>query len=72
MANSPPSSMTATAIGKRIRERRRALELSQEELAELSQVSLRFLGSLERGKSTVRLSALIAVCDALGLAVNVS
>ena len=63
---------TAVALGLQIRDRRRALNISQEELAELAGVSLRFLGSLERGKSTVRLSAMLAVCKALGLTVTLS
>ncbi|HEX4442831.1 MAG TPA: helix-turn-helix transcriptional regulator [Galbitalea sp.] len=66
------TAQTALALGAQIRERRRALGISQEDLSQLASVSLRFLGSLERGKSTVRLSALIAVCDALGLKVTLS
>lgn len=63
---------SALGLGQSIRERRRALGVSQEQLSELAGVSLRFLGSLERGKPTVRLSALLAVCAALGLTVTLS
>jgi y4mF family transcriptional regulator len=62
----------AIALGKQIRDRRRRLDLSQDELAELAGVSLRFVGALERGKPTVRLSALLAVCEALGLKVTLA
>jgi HTH-type transcriptional regulator / antitoxin HipB len=62
----------AIALGEQIRDRRRRLDLSQEQLAELAGVSLRFVGTLERGKATVRLSAVLAVCEALGLKVTLS
>ena len=62
----------AIQFGQEIRTRRRGLGLSQEEVAELAAVSLRFVGALERGKPTVRLSALLAVCEALGLKVTLS
>jgi HTH-type transcriptional regulator / antitoxin HipB len=72
MSNPDAATTIAIALGKQVRERRRRLQLSQEELAELAEVSLRFLGALERGKATVRLSSLLAVCDALGLRVTLS
>lgn len=62
------SRTTATlAIGEDARERRRALGLGQEDLADLSGVSVRFIRALEHGKSTVRLDKLLAVLGALGL-----
>ena len=66
------TAQTSVALGAQIRERRRALGISQEDLSELANVSLRFLGSLERGKPTVRLSALLAVCEAIGLKVTLT
>jgi HTH-type transcriptional regulator/antitoxin HipB len=62
----------AAHIGRSIRARRRELALTQEDLASLAGVSPRFLGELERGKPTVRLSALLSVSQALGLTVTVS
>ena len=72
MPNLDEALSIAIALGEQIRERRRRLDLSQEQLAELAGVSLRFVGALERGKATVRLSALLAVCTALGLKVTLS
>lgn len=51
----------------RIRERRRALGLTQQDVADLAGVSVRFLRELERGKASVRLDGLEAVLVALGL-----
>ncbi len=58
-------------LGQKIEARRRTLGLSQEELAELAAVSVRFVGLLEHDKPTVRLDKLIAVLDALGLELDV-
>jgi y4mF family transcriptional regulator len=57
----------AAALGRTVALRRRALRVTQEDLALLAGVSVRFISSLERGKATVRLDTLIAVLDALGL-----
>jgi HTH-type transcriptional regulator / antitoxin HipB len=61
------SSTIAAGLGRTIAQRRRDLAVSQEDLAALAGVSVRFLSSLERGKPTVRLDTLLAVLDALGL-----
>lgn len=50
-----------------LRQRRRELDLTQEQLADLAGVSVRFLGELERGKASVRLDHVLAVAHALGL-----
>lgn len=50
-----------------IRRRRRELRLTQQDVADLAGVSVRFLRELEQGKSSVQLDSLEAVLDALGL-----
>lgn len=57
----------AGSLGVEVRARRRTLGLRQEELAELSGTSVRFVRELEHGKATVRLDKVLAVLDALGL-----
>jgi y4mF family transcriptional regulator len=66
-----PSTTTdqISALARAIRVRRKQLEVTQEELAALAGVSPRFIGQLEGGKPTVRLSAFLSVCSALGLKV---
>ena len=62
-----PSTPGILAIGDEIRARRRALALGQQELADLSGASVRFIRGLEHGKQTVRLDKLLVILDALGL-----
>jgi HTH-type transcriptional regulator / antitoxin HipB len=57
----------AYGVAGAVVERRRALGLRQEDLADLAQVSHRFVQALEAGKPTVRLDKVVAVLEALGL-----
>ncbi len=50
-----------------VRARRKDLGLTQVEVAELADVSDRFVMELEQGKPTVRLDKLTAVLEAMGL-----
>lgn len=54
-------------LAEAVRARRRQLGLRQEDLADLSGVSVRFLQALEGGKRTVQLDRVEAVRDILGL-----
>ncbi len=56
-----------TALGRQIRERRRSLRLTQDELADLAGCSSRFVRALEVGKPSVRLDKVLDVLDVLGL-----
>ncbi len=55
------------SLGATVRERRKDLRLTQQQLADLAGTSERFVRALERGKPTVQLNHLVAVLDALGL-----
>jgi HTH-type transcriptional regulator/antitoxin HipB len=63
--------MSATDLGAAVVRRRKELHLGQDELAELAQVSPRFIRALEHGKSTARLDKVQAVLGALGLEIDV-
>ncbi len=54
-------------IAEQVRDRRKALRLTQDDLADLAGCSPRFIRALEAGKSTVRMDKLLDVLDALGL-----
>lgn len=54
-------------LGAAIRGRRHQLELTQEELADVARVSLRFVSELERGKESAQYAGIRRVLDALGL-----
>lgn len=56
-----------TKLAAEVRARRAALNLRQEEVADLAGVSERFVYALENGKTTAQLDKVLAVLDALGL-----
>jgi hypothetical protein len=58
---------TAADVGAIVREVRRASELDQATAAGMTGVGPRFLGDVERGKTTVRLGLVLQVLDRLGL-----
>jgi y4mF family transcriptional regulator len=63
--------MSAAQLGAIVVNRRKELHLGQDELAELAQVSPRFIRALEHGKTTARLDKIQAVLDVLGLEIDV-
>lgn len=52
-------------IGKRIKEARRAKNLTQEALSEKMDLSVAFLSRVERGSSHINLTRLNQICDIL-------
>lgn len=54
-------------LGEEVRTRRRELGLLQAEVAELADVSERFVRAVEHDKETVQLDKLRSLLDALGL-----
>jgi HTH-type transcriptional regulator / antitoxin HipB len=54
-------------LGAAIRSRRRELELTQEDLADVARVTLRFVSELERGKESAQFAGIRRVLGALGL-----
>lgn len=57
----------STELGASIRARRLELELTQEELADVARVTLRFVSELERGKESAQFAGIRRVLAALGL-----
>lgn len=60
-----------TSLAEQTRDRRVALRLTQQELADLAGVSERFVRLVESGKDSVRLDKLDAVLAVLGLELRV-
>lgn len=58
---------TPEELGRRVRERRVEIRLTQGELAEVARVSPRFVSELENGKQTAQLAGIQRVLAALGL-----
>ena len=55
------------SLGSEIRIRRRALKLTQQELADLAEVSSHFVLDVEKGKESIRLDKLTKILKVLGL-----
>lgn len=62
--------MDAAELGATLRARRKTLQLTQSETADLADVSTRVLSDLENGRETVRLDILTAVATALGMSLS--
>jgi len=55
------------SLSRQVRERRKSLQLTQDELADLAGCSPRFVRSLEAGKPGVRLDKVLDILAVLGL-----
>ena len=58
------------ALGKRIREERLRLNLTQEKLAEEVGVSTAYIGQIERGERSLPLDKLVKVVNRLGVTID--
>ena len=63
----PPISSAAGEFGARVRARRRELGLSQEALAEGSELHWTFIGQVERGQRNLSLHNILRIAQALGV-----
>ncbi|MCI8431245.1 MAG: helix-turn-helix transcriptional regulator [Lachnospiraceae bacterium] len=63
-------SIDYTAMGGRIRNARLDAGLSQSELAEKCNLSVSFLGHIERGSRKMSLETLVTVCEVLNLSAD--
>ena len=61
-----------TRIGRAFAERRVALRLTQQALADLAGVSRSSVQSLERGSGAVKFGSVVEIAEALGMRVDVS
>lgn len=66
----PALVLTAEDFGQAVRDRRRALRLTQDEIALDAGITRQRLGELERGKSGIHLEVALRVCRSLGLKVR--
>lgn len=57
-------------LGKRIREERLRLNLTQEKLAEDVDLTTAYIGQIERGERNLTLEKLVAVANRLGVSVD--
>lgn len=62
--------MNYSFLGKRIKEERLRLSLTQEKLAESINISTAYLGQIERGERNITLEKLISLANRLGVTVD--
>lgn len=62
--------MNQNALGRRIREERQKLHLTQEQLAEKINVSTTYIGFIERGERSITLGKLTLLSNVLGVSVD--
>lgn len=58
------------AIGKRIQNRRKQRGYTQEQLADLLDVSIQMISNLERGNKSIRIENLVNLCDVLDVSTD--
>jgi y4mF family transcriptional regulator len=59
--------LDSVQLGTRVRHKRKKDGLTQQDLAAVAGVGVRFVSELENGKASVQLNTLLAVLAALGL-----
>lgn len=57
-------------LGKRIREERTKLRLTQEQLAEAAEVNESYIGQVERGEKNPSLETVVSIANSLGVTVD--
>ena len=57
-------------IGKRVRETRKQQKITQNQLAEMTELSVGYISHVETAKKKASLSALISISNALGITVD--
>lgn len=62
--------MDYKSLGSRIRQQRKLMKMTQEELASVSDVSTSYIGHIERGIKRCSLETLICICNALNILPN--
>lgn len=59
--------MDYEALGRRVRQQRKLLKMTQEELASAAEVSTSYIGHIERGLKRCSLETLIGISNALNV-----
>lgn len=62
--------MTRKQLGKIIQSRRKELNITQVELALLSEISTKQLSNIEQGKVSTTIDMLSKICETLGLSIE--
>lgn len=61
------SAVNMKTLGMQIKERRKALKITQKDLADLAGISINTVVAAERGQGDPKISTYLAICNVLGL-----
>lgn len=64
------SGRSRKALGNNIRERRRLLNISQEQLSNQAGLHRTYIGAVERGERNISLDNIVAIAAALGISAS--
>ena len=64
--------MDTRELGNSIKDRRKFLKITQEDLADIAEVSERTLRSIEKGEANPELDSLMKICEVLGLSIDIN
>ena len=64
--------MKMESIGERIKQRRKMLNITQEQLADIAEVGINTLTKIERDEGNPTLKLLLKVLDTLGLEIKIT
>ena len=59
-----------TAVGRKIREQRERLKITQEQLAEMCEISPSYIGHIERGSRNLSMNTAIQLCSVLEIGLD--
>ena len=65
-------STTAADIGKAIKRRRKALNMTQDDLSHVAGVGRKFISSVENGKDTAQIGLILHLCQELGIEITLT
>lgn len=63
--------MKIAELGKIIKQRRKILEINQQDLAEISEIALHTISDIESGKGNPTLQVMDKLCEVLGLEIQI-
>lgn len=63
----PPTSKATALFGERVRQYRHALGISQEKLAERTDLHWSYIGQVERGQRNLTLHSIVRIAEALSV-----
>jgi transcriptional regulator with XRE-family HTH domain len=62
--------VTLESLGSNIKKHRKQIGFTQEQLAAQTELSIQYIGNIERGKTTASITTLVKICNVLEVSPN--